>query len=188
MKLSNFILIQLDHLKEDIDKKFHSKIIQIGKTTSSVVEISNKSGNIVFFGSDVANKNYTFMKNVLNQLPNKKKVTVINPPRDIESFNIVNTETHHETLKVLSNNEIYFHASEHETVGLPLYEAQNLGLKVVAPISSYTQYFSPESVFLYNINDAEDALKKLEEAQSSSIEKIDTLNYSENWKIVLDNI
>ena len=159
MTFSNFILIQLDHLKEDIDKKFHSKIIQIGKTTSSVVEISNKN-----------------------------KVTVINPPRDMESFNIVNTETHDETLKVLSNNEIYFHASEHETVGLPLYEAQNLGLKVVAPISSYTQYFSPESVFLYNMDDPEDALKKLEDAQSSSIEKIDTLNYSENWKIVLDNI
>ena len=67
-------------------------------------------------------------------------------------------------------------------------DTQNLGLKVVAPISSYTQYFSPESVFLYNINDPEDALKKLEDAQSSSIEKIETLNYSENWKIVLDNI
>ncbi len=184
----SFVLIQLDHLKEDIDKKFHSKIIQIGETTSSEVEISNKSGNIVFFGSDVANKNYNFMKNVLSQLPNKNKVTVINPPGDMESFNIVNTETHDETLKVLSNNEIYFHASEHETVGLPLYEAQNLGLKVVAPISSYTQYFSPESVFLYNSNDPDDALKKLDDAKSSSIQKIDTLNYSENWKIVLDNI
>tara|TARA_Y100000591_G_scaffold296998_1_gene287626 strand:- start:33 stop:353 length:321 start_codon:yes stop_codon:yes gene_type:complete len=106
----------------------------------------------------------------------------------MESFNIENTETHDETLKVLSNNEIYFHASDHETVGLPLYEAQNLGLKVVAPISSYTQYFSSESVFLYNINDPNDALKKLKEAMSSSIKKIDTLNYSENWKIVLDSI
>ena len=86
MKLSNFILIQLDHLKEDIDKKFHSKIIQIGKTTSSLVEISNKSGNIVFFGSDVANKNYNFMKNVLSQLPNKNKVTVINPTEGYGKF------------------------------------------------------------------------------------------------------
>ena len=73
-------------------------------------------------------------------------------------------------------------------MGLPLYEAQNLGLKVVAPLSSYTQYFSPESIFLYNINDPNDALKKIEEAKSSSIETIDTLNYSENWKIVLENI
>ena len=73
-------------------------------------------------------------------------------------------------------------------MGLPLYEAHNLGLKVVAPLSSYTQYFSPESIFLYNINDPNDALKKIEEAKSSSIETIDTLNYSENWKIVLENI
>ena len=73
-------------------------------------------------------------------------------------------------------------------MGLPLYEAQNLGLKVVAPLSSYTQYFSPESIFLYNINDPNDALKKIDEAKSSSIETIDTLNYSENWKIVLENI
>ena len=34
----------------------------------------------------------------------------------------------------------------------------------------------------------EDALKKIEDAKSSNIESIDTLNYSENWKIVLDNI
>ena len=188
MKLSNFILIQLDHLKEDIDKKFHSKIIQIGETKSSKVEISNKNGNIVFFGSNVPNKNYNFMKNVLSKLPNKNMITVINPPVNMDSFNIVNTETHDETLNVLSDNEIYFHASKYETVGLPLYEAQNLGLKVVAPKSSYTQYFSPESIFLYNIDDPEDALKKIKEARSSNIQSIVTLNYSENWKIVLDNI
>ena len=44
------------------------------------------------------------------------------------------------------------------------------------------------SFCIYNINDPDDALKKLDDAKSSSIEKIDTLNYSENWKIVLDNI
>ena len=53
-------------------------------------------------------------------------------------------------------------------MGLPLYEAQNLGLKVVAPVSSYTQYFSPESIFLYNINDPNDALKKIELITSKS--------------------
>lgn len=188
MKYSNFILIQLEHLKEDINIDFHSKIIQIGKTTNSNVEISNRSGNIVFFGSEVLNKNYNFMKSVLNSIPDKKRVTVINPPKNMEDFNVRNTDTHSETLNVLSENEIYFHASEHETVGLPLYEAQNLGLKVVAPISSYTQYFSPESIFLYKMNDPDDALRKINEAKSTNLESIDTLNYSENWKIVLDNI
>ena len=77
MKFSSFILIQLDHLKEDIDIKFHSKIIQIGETKTSQVEISNKSGNIVFFGSDVENKNYNFMKNVLSKLPDKENKCLI---------------------------------------------------------------------------------------------------------------
>ena len=128
------------------------------------------------------------MKSVLNSIPDKKGVTVINPPKNMEEFNVRNTDTHSETLNVLSENEIYFHASEHETVGLPLYEAHNLGLKVVAPISSYTQYFSPESIFLYKMNDPDDALRKINEAKSTNLESIDTLNYSENWKIVLDNI
>ena len=188
MNFSNFILIQLEHLKQDIDKNFHPKIIQIGETTSSNVQIANKSGKIVLFGSNVENKNFNFMKSVLENLPNKKEITVINPNTKMESFNVVSTETHLETLELLSENEIYFHASEYETVGLPLYEAQNLGLKVVAPISSYTQYFSPESIFLYKMNDLKDALKKIEDAKSSNIHSIDTLNYSENWKIVLDNI
>ena len=188
MKFSNYILIQLEHLKQDIDKNFHSKIIQIGETTSSNVQIANKSGKIVLFGSNVENKNFNFMKSVLENLPNKKKITVINPTTGMESFNVVLTETHFETLELISENEIYFHASEYETVGLPLYEAQNLGLKVVAPICSYTQYFSPESIFLYEMNNLKDALKKIEDAKSSDIESIDTLNYSENWKIVLDNI
>ena len=188
MKFSNFILIQLEHLKHDIDKNFHSKIIQIGETTSSNVQVANKSGKIVLFGSNVENKNFNFMKSVLENLPNKKKITVINPTTGMESFNVVRTETHFETLELISENEIYFHASEYETVGLPLYEAQNLGLKVVAPICSYTQYFSPESIFLYEMNNLKDALKKIEDAKSSDIESIDTLNYSENWKIVLDNI
>ena len=188
MKFSNYILIQLEHLKQDIDKNFHSKIIQIGETTSSNVQIANKSGKFVLFGSNVENKNFNFMKSVLENLPNKKKITVINPTTGMESFNVVRTETHFETLELISENEIYFHASEYETVGLPLYEAQNLGLKVVAPICSYTQYFSPESIFLYEMNNLKDALKKIEDAKSSDIESIDTLNYSENWKIVLDNI
>jgi hypothetical protein len=38
------------------------------------------------------------------------------------------------------------------------------------------------------MNDPDDALRKINEAKSTNLESIDTLNYSENWKIVLDNI
>ena len=39
------------------------------------------------------------MKSVLENLPNKKKITVINPTTGMESFTVVRTETHFETLE-----------------------------------------------------------------------------------------
>ena len=44
------------------------------------------------------------------------------------------------------------------------------------------------SVNVATMNASIKDLKKLNDAKNSSIEKIDTLNYSENWKIVVDNI
>ena len=88
-------------------------------------------------------------------------------------------------MEVLSQNEIYFHASEFETVGLPLYEAQDLGLKVVAPNNPYTQYFDKDSTFLYEINNVNDAVEKINLAIESRSENIQALNYSENWEKVL---
>ena len=88
-------------------------------------------------------------------------------------------------MKILSENEIYFHASNFETVGLPLYEAQELGLKVVAPLSPYTQYFDKDSTFLYEINNVNDAVEKINLAIESKSKNIQALNYSENWAKVL---
>jgi len=97
----------------------------------------------------------------------------------------VTTSNNAETMKILSENEIYFHASNFETVGLPLYEAQELGLKVVAPSSPYTQYFDKDSTFLYEINNVNDAVEKINLAIESKSENIQALNYSENWGKVL---
>ena len=36
----------------------------------------------IFFGSDVENKNYNFMKNVLSKLPDKEKITFLNEQLD----------------------------------------------------------------------------------------------------------
>ena len=91
-------------------------------------------------------------------------------------------------MKILSENEIYFHASDFETVGLPLYEAQNLGLKVVAPSSPYTQYFHKDSTFLYESNNVNDAIQKINTAINSPSKNIKALNYSENWAKVLTKI
>ena len=128
------------------------------------------------------------MKSVLENLPNKKKITVINPTTGMESFNVVRTETHFETLELISENEIYLHASEHETVGLPIYEAQNLGLKIIIPKRPYSDYFKYENVFFYEYKNIDSALQKIEEAKNLKLKHSKALLYNENWSKILEYI
>ena len=116
------------------------------------------------------------------------EVTVINPPKHISEFNCVYTETQDQTLSVISENEIYFHASKHETVGLPLYEAQNLGLKLIVPNRPYSKYFMSENVFIYKYNDEESALEKIQLANKLKLKNSSALLYNENWSKILNYI
>ena len=181
------IIVQLSHTAELINKKYTKKIIQIGEIQNAKVK-TNKNNNIVCFGSDVPNKNYKFMLNVLKSLPDKNKITIINPPNKLKELNCVFTETHEQTLKVLSLNGIYFHASEFETVGLPLYEAQELGLKIVVPNKPYSKYFLSNNTYLYDYKSTEDAINKIYDAGIAEEDYILANSYSENWEKVLDKI
>ncbi len=185
---SNYILIQLIHLKNYLPIKEANKIIEIGEINERIVPLSNVNGGIVCFASDIKNKNFEFMLKVLQNISDNNRITIINPKNEIKDFNCITTSNNEETIKIIGQNEIYFHASDFETVGLPLYEAQELGLKVVAPSSPYTQYFDKDSTFLYENNDIEDAIKKIRLAINSNSKNIKALNYSENWSKVLRKI
>ena len=128
------------------------------------------------------------MVSVLKLISISNNITVINPPKNITEFNCVYTETQDQTLRIISENEIYFHASEHETVGLPLYEAQSLGLKLVIPDRPYAKYFMSENVFVYKYNDIGSALEKFELANNLKFKKSSALLYNENWSRILSYI
>jgi len=184
-KFSDHVLVQLEHLKDYLPVSERNKIIEIGEIVEKSVPLSNTNGGIVCFGSEIPNKNFQFILKALKNISHKNHVTIINPVNNIKEFSCVTTSNNAETMKILSENEIYFHASNFETVGLPLYEAQELGLKVVAPSSPYTQYFDKDSTFLYEINNVNDAVEKINLAIESKSENIQALNYSENWGKVL---
>ncbi len=188
IKSSNYVIVQLKHMIEIISKDYEHKIIEIGELQEEIVESKNKPGKIAIFGSDVPNKNYNFMIKVLRTISKEYTITIINPPKKISEFNCVYTETHDQTLKIISDNEIYFHASEYETVGLPLYEAANLGLKLVVPKKSYSKYFISKSVFFYNFKNMESAIKKIDEANNLKLKNSKALIYNENWSKILDYI
>lgn len=188
IKFSEYVIVQLKHMNEIIEKKYRDKIIEIGEIEEVIVDASNKSGKIVFFGSDIPNKNYDFMVKALQTISQNSTITVINPPKNIKEFNCVYTETQDQTLSVISENEIYLHASEHETVGLPIYEAQNLGLKIIIPKRPYSDYFKYENVFFYEYKNIDSALQKIEEAKNLKLKHSKALLYNENWSRILEYI
>ena len=188
IKFSEYVIVQLKHMNKIIEKKYRYKIIEIGEIEEVIVNASNKSGKIVFFGSDVPNKNYDFMVKALQTISQNSTITVINPPKNIKEFNCVYTETQDQTLSVISENEIYLHASEHETVGLPIYEAQNLGLKIIIPKRPYSDYFKYENVFFYEYKNIDSALQKIEEAKNLKLKHSKALLYNENWSKILEYI
>jgi len=188
IKFSEYVIVQLKHMNKIIEKKYRDKIIEIGEIEEVIVNASNKSGKIVFFGSDVPNKNYDFMVKALQTISQNSTITVINPPKNIKEFNCVYTETQDQTLSVISENEIYLHASEHETVGLPIYEAQNLGLKIIIPKRPYSDYFKYENVFFYEYKNIDSALQKIQEAKNLKLKHSKALLYNENWSKILEYI
>lgn len=188
IKFSEYVIVQLKHMNEIIEKKYRDKIIEIGEIEEVIVNASNKSGKIVFFGSDIPNKNYDFMVKALKTISLNSTITVINPPKNIKEFNCVYTETQDQTLSVISENEIYFHASEHETVGLPIYEAQNLGLKIIIPKRPYSDYFKYENVFFYEYKNIDSAVQKIEEAKNLKLKHSKALLYNENWSKILEYV
>ena len=188
IKFSEYVIVQLKHMNEIIEKKYREKIIEIGEIEEVIVDASNKSGKIVFFGSDIPNKNYDFMVKALKTISLNSTITVINPPKNIKEFNCVYTETQDQTLSVISENEIYLHASEHETVGLPIYEAQNLGLKIIIPKRPYSDYFKYENVFFYEYKNIDSAVQKIEEAKNLKLKHSKALLYNENWSKILEYV
>ena len=188
IKSSNYLILQLKHMSELIGKEYKNKIIEIGEIEEVTVNAKNKLNKVVFFGSKVSNKNFNFMVNVLKSNSISNETTVINPPKNIKGFNCVYTETQDQTLSVMSENEIYFHASEHETVGLPLYEAQNLGLKLIIPDRPYSKYFKGDNVLIYKYNDIESALEKIELANNLKLKNFSALIYNENWSRILSYV
>ena len=188
IKSSNYVLVQLKHVNELIGKEYTNKIIEIGEIEKVTVNAKNNSNKVVFFGSKVSNKNFNFMVNVLKSNSISNETTVINPPKNMTEFNCVYTETQDQTLSVMSQNEIYFHASEHETVGLPLYEAQNLGLKLIIPDRPYSKYFKGENVLIYKYNDIQSALEKIELANNLNLKNSPALIYNENWSRILSYV
>ena len=86
-------------------------------------------------------------------------------------------------MQVFKSHTTYIHTSEFETVGLPIYEALELGLKVVVPNLEYIN-LENENIFKYEFGNYSSAINAIDES-IKNLEKVycDVPIYYENWNL-----
>ena len=185
-KITDEIIVQQKHVADTIPNQYKTKII--GSFEIKKVKQSENIGFVTIY-EEIKNKNPKFQKELLREIASKfdEKITVINLSTDNEiyenNFNVLEDLDRNELMQVFRSHSTYIHTSEFETVGLPIYEALELGLKVVVPNLEYIN-LENENIFKYEfgnyssaINAIDDSIKNLEKPYC------DVPIYYENWNL-----
>ena len=187
-RISSEIIVQQKHVADLIPKKYITKII--GSIEIRNIKQSNNLGFVTIY-DDNKNKNPKFQKELLSEISSKydEKITVINLSTNKKNkiydsnFIILEDLSRNELLQVFKTHSTYIHTSEFETVGLPIYEALESGLKVVVPNLDYINLIN-KNIFKYEFGNYSSAIN----ACSDSIKNLDKIYcnvpiYYENWNL-----
>ena len=187
-KISDEIIVQQRHVFDLIPRKHKTRIIGFIEIKS--IKQSINDGFVTIYEEN-KNKNPKFQIELLEEISSKfdQKITVINLSLKKKNnsfnnkFNILNNLDRDEVLKVFKSNSVYIHTSEFETVGLPIYEALGLGLKVVTPNLEYMN-LTNENIFKYEFGNYSSAISACSESikESTSL-YLNVPIYSEDWKL-----
>ena len=150
-KITDEIIVQQKHVADTIPNQYKTKII--GSFEIKKIRQSENIGFVTIY-EEIKNKNPKFQKELLREIASKfdEKITVINLSTNNEiyknNFNVLEDLDRNELMQVFKSHSTYIHTSEFETVGLPIYEALELGLKVVVPNLEYIN-LENENIFKY---------------------------------------
>ena len=185
-KITDEIIVQQKHVADTIPNQYKTKII--GSFEIKKIKQSENIGFVTIY-EEIKNKNPKFQKELLREIASKfdEKITVINLSTNNEiyknNFNILEDLDRNELMQVFKSHSTYIHTSEFETVGLPIYEALELGLKVVVP---NLEYINPENenIFKYEFGNYSSAINAIDES-IKNLEKVycDVPIYYENWNL-----
>ena len=185
-KISDEIIVQQKHVADMIPNQYKTKII--GSTEIKNVKQNENIGFVTIY-EEIKNKNPKFQKELLREIASKfdEKITIINLSKNNEiyesDFNVLEDLDRDELMEVFKSHSTYIHTSEFETVGLPIYEALESGLKVIVPNLDYIN-LENENIFKYEfgnyssaINAIDDSIKNLKKPYC------DVPIYYENWNL-----
>ena len=185
-KITDEIIVQQKHVADTIPNQYKTKII--GSFEIKKIKQSENIGFVTIY-EEIKNKNPKFQKELLREIASKfdEKITVINLSTDNEiyenNFNVLEDLDRNELMQVFKSHSTYIHTSEFETVGLPIYEALELGLKVVVPNLEYIN-LENENIFKYEFGNYSSAINSIDES-IKNLEKVycDVPIYYENWNL-----
>ena len=185
-KITDEIIVQQKHVADTIPNQYKTKII--GSFEIKKIKQSENIGFVTIY-EEIKNKNPKFQKELLREIASKfdEKITVINLSTNNEiyenNFNVLEDLDRNELMQVFKSHSTYIHTSEFETVGLPIYEALELGLKVVVPNLEYIN-LENENIFKYEFGNYSSAINAIDES-IKNFEKVycDVPIYYENWNL-----
>ena len=185
-KITDEIIVQQKHVADTIPNQYKTKII--GSFEIKKIKQSKNIGFVTIY-EEIKNKNPKFQKELLREIASKfdEKITVINLSTNNEiyknNFNVLEDLDRNELMQVFKSHSTYIHTSEFETVGLPIYEALELGLKVVVPNLEYIN-LENENIFKYEFGNYSSAINAIDES-IKNLEKVycDVPIYYENWNL-----
>jgi len=185
-KITDEIIVQQKHVADTIPNQYKTKII--GSFEIKNIKQTENIGFVTIY-EEIKNKNPKFQKELLREIASKfdEKITVINLSSNNEiyenNFNVLEDLDRNELMQVFKSHSTYIHTSEFETVGLPIYEALELGLKVVVPNLEYVN-LENENIFKYEFGNYSSAINAIDES-IKNLEKIycDVPIYYENWNL-----
>jgi len=185
-KITDEIIVQQKHVADTIPNQYKTKII--GSFEIKKIKQSENIGFVTIY-EEIKNKNPKFQKELLREIASKfdEKITVINLSTNNEiyenNFNVLEDLDRNELMQVFKSHSTYIHTSEFETVGLPIYEALELGLKVVVPNLEYIN-LKNENIFKYEFGNYSSAINAIDES-IKNLEKVycDVPIYYENWNL-----
>ena len=185
-KITNEIIVQQKHVADTIPNQYKTKII--GSFEIKKIKQSKNIGFVTIY-EEIKNKNPKFQKELLREIASKfdEKITVINLSTNNEiyenNFNVLEDLDRNELMQVFKSHSTYIHTSEFETVGLPIYEALELGLKVVVPNLEYIN-LENENIFKYEFGNYSSAINAIDES-IKNLEKVycNVPIYYENWNL-----
>ncbi len=185
-KITDEIIVQQKHVADTIPNQYKTKII--GSFEIKNIKQTENIGFVTIY-EEIKNKNPKFQKELLREIASKfdEKITVINLSSNNEiyenNFNVLEDLDRNELMQVFKSHSTYIHTSEFETVGLPIYEALELGVKVVVPNLEYIN-LENENIFKYEFGNYSSAINAIDES-IKNLKKVycDVPIYYENWNL-----